>query len=366
MIFRTSKEEIARYWETEALNQSSLKKLLGGVDGFFEETPSNTPYFTIGSAVDTILTGYEGQFEEEFYISSVPKPTEAIEQILQLVYNNSTDKKAGLASQEALIEEAIIANNYQPRWKMETKVAKVLEHLAYYEEIQNMEGKKILDTESMMLVDDIVAELLSSPVSSELFKNTTAHNVDIYYQLPLYWKEDGIDCKGLLDIVVVTKNEDDIATDVVIFDLKTMSDKTTRFLNNFKKFRYDIQAAWYSRGLFSAEEIPFKIDEDITYSSFSFIVACTNYPIQPLRFDVSEKTMHIALMGREDVILDNAVVRYGVKGLKDLLDTYKFHMENGWNIDKEIAESDGVFILDWDNCFYKQVDKNGTEVWKKL
>lgn len=363
MIFRTNKEDKEKYFESPALNQSSLKKLLVGIDYFVEEE-KETSYFNIGSAVDAILTGYEGQFEEEFYLASVPKPSETIEAMLLSIYDNCTDKKASLLDSIDLVEETVIAFNYQPKWKLETRVSKILEHALYYEEIQKMDGRKVLSPEEKNIVDTVVEELRTNSVSKDLFGGNYPSNVDVYFQLPLFWMEENTPCKGLIDMAVIERDEKGVGTKVHLFDLKTTSSRTLDFGNSFRKYRYDIQAAWYMMGIEKNRE-KFNLSKDYEIE-FSFIVASTNIPVMPLLFHTSMEAIEIGWRGRGETYVGDALVKNSLKGIEQLLEIYRYQEQHGWDLDKVIKESDGVFYLNWDFLTYKTVDKDGTEVWKRV
>lgn len=59
----------------------------------------------------------------------------------------------------------------------------------------------------------------------------------------MFWKRDGVECKGRPDIIGSIDGETPI-----IFDLKTTTG-IQWFDSKFFSLRYDVQAAWYAHGL---------------------------------------------------------------------------------------------------------------------
>ena len=368
MIYRTSKSDIAKYREDEALSQSQLKKLLGGLDSFMkEDSEKQSLPMIIGSAVDTILTGNVGDFEEEFHIISVPKPSETIESMLLTIYEMAEDKNAALPDLVDLIQEVVVSYNYQPNWKIDTRIGKVVENFTYYEEIKKCAGKTVLSPSDMTVINNVVESITTNPITKDFFSSYTKKNTDFYYQLPIFWEVDGIKCKGLLDLVMVIRNEQDVITAVIPFDLKTMSDVTLNFNEAMKKRRYDIQAAWYYLGLgycMMNETLPFKADLECL-KNFNFIVESTTNPGRPLRYLCTDNLMKVGRYGLPELIIKDRLLRKEILGLEQLLSLYKYYEKQGWNEEQSIQESQGNLFLDWDFAAYQQKENEDT-IWKKI
>ena len=99
----------------------------------------------------------------------------------------------------------------------------------------------------------ITESLRTNPVTKSFFDRETyskLEDIDVYYQLPIYFEYRGIACKALLDMLFVFKDIDGKVLSVLLVDLKTMAGLTINFgITSFKSFRYDIQAAWYTEAL---------------------------------------------------------------------------------------------------------------------
>ena len=90
---------------------------------------------------------------------------------------------------------------------------------------------------------------------------------------------------------------------------------------------------------------------------FKFIVESTTNPGNPLVFTCNQELLEIGKSGRNAYNLcDKAYVsdEYTVymkfdkiKGFHQLIEDYKWYMENGFSVNREIAQSQGEFYLSW-------------------
>ena len=171
-IIIASQKDIDNYFESDEVNQSSLKKLAGGLDGYLaaiakrkkdkEEGKADPEYFLIGGAVDTILTGEKGEFEKQYYVSQLDKlPSEAEIQIIgdvfmELVNNNVIDQVNFEDCYDAILASAD-EFGWQKNWKADTRVNKIIEKgTEYFEDLKNSLGLKILNTELKNKIDSIL------------------------------------------------------------------------------------------------------------------------------------------------------------------------------------------------------------------
>ena len=368
----TPQSEIDKYFESDALSQSSLKKLLTGIDSFINNQKEESElfytekgHFVIGSAVDMLLTGEKEEFDNHYYVSKlIKKPSEVemsiIQRVLDDVKSNSEDSPyEKLDKYPGSIQMSIEEHGWQSNWKMETKINKIIEiGSEYFEDLKKGLGKQILTSEEKKLIDDIVFSLKSNPRTSKFFDRTAlsrAELVTVYYQLPIYFYYKGIYCKALLDMLIVIRNEKGEIVSVQAFDLKTMNGNTLRFLSNLKSFRYDIQAAWYTEALLaspSSFELEGKIREDML-RPFTFIVESNSYPGQPLLFEADEDILNTGKNGRKDLKVklstndyEDTVIRH-VVGFDELIDTYIYQNDNDWKEEEIITKNNGVLKFDW-------------------
>ena len=376
-VIVTPQSEIDKYFESPALSQSLLKKLLGGIDSFKHNNKDEVElyytekgHFIIGSAVDTLLTGEEGEFNKQYYVSQIEKkPSEVEMSIIQKAFDdivtanfNSIQEVQEFGNYLIYIQTSIEEHNWQSNWKMETKVNKIIDIGAiYFEDLKASYGKQILTTADKLLIDSIVSSLVNNSRTSKFFDRTAlsrAEGVSVYYQLPIYFTYKNIACKALLDMLIVIRNEKGKIISVQPFDLKTMNGNTLKFVTNLKSFRYDIQAAWYLEALTSVDSsFDFgrnQFESENVLKPFTFIVESNTFPGQPLIFETDEELLYIGKFGKPDLEVKvtpeatvNEILKYGVKGFDELVDTYIYQTENEWREEKIITDNNGVFKIGW-------------------
>lgn len=240
------------YYTNPAISQSQLKILLGPdpsnfntiqePDLYFEEKK----HFIIGSGVDIQLTQSLEAFNEKFHVSNIQnKPSDTIKSIVNQVYDLVKEEVGSLADKGLLrdhtskIIDSCNDHNYQPNWKTETRVAKVRESWEYWEDLKAAEGKQVLSQEENDLISQIVTSIRSNSVTGPYF--IPQPNQEILYQYPIYFSYNGVDCKALLDMVIINHDKKTIQP----IDIKTMGDQTLYFPKSLRQRRYDINIKLY-------------------------------------------------------------------------------------------------------------------------
>lgn len=379
-VIVTPQSKINEYFDSPALSQSLLKKLLGGIDSFVHNNKEEAElyytekgHFIIGSAVDTLLTGEEGEFEKQYYVSEIEKkPSEVEMSIIQKAFSevvtvnfNSIENIVDLGNYKDAVESSIEEHNWQPNWKMDTRINKIVDIGGiYFEDLKASYGKQILTTSEKILIDDIVSSLVNNPRTSKFFDRTAlsrAEGVSVYYQLPIYFTYKDIDCKALLDILIVVRNEKGNIVSIQPFDLKTMNGNTLKFVSNLKSFRYDIQAAWYREALLAVDSSfdlgKGEFESECILKPFTFIVESNTFPGQPLIFETDEDLLNIGKYGIEKFFVErlnqntetdmSVPISQKILGFDELVDIYIYQTENEWREEKVITDNNGVFKIGW-------------------
>ena len=349
MIIRSSKEQIQEYINSPAMNQSKLKLLSISAQAFQEvKEPEmffeEKEHFVIGKGVDDLITMGQEYFDENYHISDITKPSDTIMSIVQQVFQS---KESDNWFDQNLLP-AIEAHNYQPNWKPDTKITKVsVEGETYWNELLQSENKQILSKEQILKIDSIANQILEHRFTKDYFK--LDEFTDIYYQLPIYFTVDNIECKALLDMVIVNHELKTITP----IDIKTIGDYTKFFDYQCLRRRYDIQASWYMQALFNWRDINY---ERYSVKTFKFIVASTTKQCDPVIFDATNNFINAGKYGSSKVryyylnsgsgeLEESATETYG---WKKLLKIYNWHNQNGWDKDYEIETNNGIFTIDSD------------------
>ena len=384
-VIVATKEEVLEYYESSALGQSKLKLLLGDLGSFHKEFDSSAEHFMIGSAVDCILTNSKEAFQEEYYISSVDKlPSEAVIEILNLVYNDLLqdyaehlevvqgqeeplpvtpfDEFVGELSQwSAYILDACEKTGWQPRWGSDAKLKNILEPgSTYFLDMCLGFGKTIISQDQFYTIKNIVLSLRTNPRTAAFFERVifeSMPDITMYYQFPIYFEYRGVQCKALLDMVLVERDDKGKILSITGIDLKTMNGNTYSFPYSIKARRYDIQAAWYTLALQHHFAVPEGSD---VIKPFQFVVESTSFQGKPLNFIVADSLLGIGRFGRRAISLHDtdvfngdemasAIIQYQIKGFEQLLDMYIYHSENGFTEEREIQEAGlAPLVVDWD------------------
>lgn len=399
----TPEQEIIAYYESDAMSQSKLKKLLTGIDAFIaeQEDISKKPYIIQGKAVDTILTGEEGDFEKNFYISSSEKkPTDAVASIVNYVYDRVSEDYTEylstitpLGGTQEIVEgqeiiliehdnledevpitpflefigrldqyEAYIIEGceqyvgptgsigYQSRWGVDARLKAICEPgSAYFIDLCSSYGKTIIDSTMNNTIQSIVESLRTNLRTASYFdryEQKDFTHVDVILQMPIYFEYRDIQCKALLDLVTIVRDSDGKILLISPFDLKTMNGNTYNFLNSIKSYRYDIQGVWYTLALRD-----FYCVSDKQIAPFRFIVESTTKQGKPLVYELDESIMKIARWGRPAYISEYGhLLSAEINGVEQLLDMYEYHERNGWEAEEEIQQADSIdspLIVNW-------------------
>ena len=355
------------YYTNPAISQSQLKLLLGPDPSIFNTIQEPDLYFEekkhfiIGNGVDIQLTRPIEEFNQKFHISNLQnKPSDTIKSIVNQVYDLVKEEVGSLADKGLLrdhtskIIDSCNNHNYQPNWKTETRVAKIVEAWEYWEDLKQAEGKVVLSQEENDLISQIVMSIRTNPTTSKYFE--TNKDVEILDQLAVYFPYNNVDCKALLDRVIVDHKNETIQP----IDFKTMGDQTIYFPKSLRQRRYDIQAAFYTEALYYFKERDEPNWKNYKILPFKFIVESTINPGNPLVFTCSDELLFMGKWGREENFLELNVpdsaetwtrkeyVSYPeIKGFYQLIEDYKWYMEKDFETKREIVESQGEFQLDW-------------------
>lgn len=236
------------YRADNALSYSTLARYertgFNGLSSLFDKV--ETPSLTFGSAVDSIITGGQQEFDERFMVADFPAVKPSIVPIVRAVFNASSDIHDSL---EKVPNEFIIAvaneHQFQPNWKPETRAKVIKEQAAeYYKLLYLAKDKTILDTDTYNDVVNTVDALKTSEATKFYFQDDVPFdNIERLYQLKFKATFDGVDYRCMADLIVVWHDHKIIMP----VDLKTSSKPEWDFYKSFIEWKYPIQARLYWR-----------------------------------------------------------------------------------------------------------------------
>ena len=226
---------LARY-EREGFN--NLDKLFDKVD---------SPSLVFGSAVDTLITGSEDEFNEHFIVAQLDNPPSdtlitITKRLFDIYKMNYTDIKN--IPDESLIN-AIDDISWNNHWLSKTRAKKIKEDCAaYYKLLYLSKDKTILNTYIYQEVLNTVDKLKSADSTRFYFEdNVFDNNIERLYQLKFKANLNEVDYRCMADLLVVIHDR----KLVVPVDLKTSYKPEWDFYKSFIEWRYDIQARLYWR-----------------------------------------------------------------------------------------------------------------------
>lgn len=261
-----------QYRADSALSYSTLSRFnregFDNIAHLFDKTES--PSLLFGSVVDTLLTGTEKEFEDRFFVADFPELPDKQREIVESIFHAAKPGESWDKITDIVILEYLLANNYQPNWKQETRIKVIREAgREYYDLLTLAEGKTVISQKLYQDALDCVETLRKSESTKWYFEadNPFNKNIERLYQLKFKGSYEGINLRCMADLIIVD-HEKKI---VYPCDLKTSFKPEWRFYKSFMEWGYWIQAQlyWYLIRQTMDEDEYFK---DFKLADYRFIV----------------------------------------------------------------------------------------------
>ena len=322
-------------------NQSLLKELLVYPGKYLdkkerykanEKTTDESLLF--GNVVDHHLSE-DSPVEDSYYIMDAPTISEKMVKIIDHVFEEMDGWKDNLEDCEEAILRACKYENYQSRWKDETRINDVIKQGSdYFKSLLASSGKTIISQELYTRSVNSKDAVLNDLYTGSYFKPN--ENQQLLKKVVIEFEYLSVELKCELDFVFI----DHATKEITPLDLKTMSRPVYTFVyNNFWPYRYDFQAAVYS----FACEFKFKelIDKGYKVMPFTFLVVESFLKNKPLRFICSEEVLEIGMNGGS---LTNGRV---YEGFQQAIDRYIYHSSNNeWDYSMEYIKDGGEYLIE--------------------
>lgn len=229
------------YRANSALSYSILARYeregFNNLDKLFDKL--ETPSLVFGSAVDSIITGGQEEFNERFMVAELPSIPDSITKMVKSLFSQYRDSYRSLITipNDAIIKETEY-QSYQMNWKPETR-AKVVKEKGdgYYNLLFIADNKTILDTQTYQDVCNAVKALKESPSTKFYFAEDNPFEPDIerFYQLKFKGEFNGVKYRNMADLIIVNHEEKWVKP----IDLKTSSHAEWDFYKSFVDWRYE-------------------------------------------------------------------------------------------------------------------------------
>ena len=278
--------------------------------------------FRFGSLVDCLLTSPE-EFDNDYVVYGGQAPTGQMGAFCEALVKLYNINPLGDNAQQAYDMVGFKRDNLDKvlkRFETEGK--------EYCEAMIAAQDKTIITPDDNAKAVQLVNTVYTSPFTSYLFKELP-EGVDRHFQYPVYWKYLGIDCKSLLDMIIVDHNN----MAVYPVDFKTTSYPVENFDGSFEKFKYYLQAAFYTEALkYAFPEYEIK--------PFRFVVIHSELLDPPIVWLVGKDALHVGKYGGK--LKSGRIVR----GFHELIEEYKWHKKHDiWDVSRAVYEAGGYKVL---------------------
>lgn len=344
------------YLVATGLAQSDLKLFESDIVQFWMEVvlgqvaeERKADHFDLGSLIDNILLFKENL--KNYYImtqfKAVGKEKEIVDKVVEYITAQTQldveQKKTTVAALdkskwgelsmfETEIVKACDSINWQPNWKLQTKIDKIKENgREYFEQLKEAGTRQVVSMDiwneaqhrmEYIKTDDStrsIFQLLQGEVNEK-----QAKRYKVYKTHALYGTDPvtGEPIKGLMDFFI----EDTKMKEIWPWDLKT-SRTLAKFLADYRSLRYGRQGAFYTN-LLRINFPTHKIHE------FQFLVIPTKSQEMPEVFRMSESEIIANTDGAEHPS------GYHVPGFRELITDIQWHRQyDKWKHRKKYYES---------------------------
>jgi len=358
MIKKADNEKIEEYYRTDRLSQSKLKKLDKSIGEIKKELDKTKENIVIGSLVDDLLFSSNNDFRKKYRIGTSKVPTAGLKNLIDEIFKNELEVYRGEHEDFKFSDDSCFSDNkdntdiiinvaekigFGKSYKNDTLIKKVLAFKDYYKDLVVGLNAIVITQEQYDKAKKIVESVKTSPYTRHYFSKDIESRSDtsVFYQFPIYFRYKGVKCKALLDMLILVFSDQGVISKAIPIDLKTTGEPLIYFNRSLVKFRYDIQAKWYSLALehylsevlYDEHEVGLNTDnvQDII-QPFRFIVVNTEEPYEADVLEVDDSVYEMAEYG------DNYR-----KSIDTLLKYHSFYAENGYLKEYDLHRSDHDF-----------------------
>ncbi len=296
-----------------------------GLDHLFDKL--DTPSLTLGSAVDSIITGGWDEFNQRFQVLDINITDGGLDTCKQLMSMNLPYLSFEEIPEQVVSAAAKVAGFWKADKWDKVRYREVLKtgNIAEYYNAMLHSDKTIIDTNTYNDALNMVKALRESPATSGYFAEDDEFSpVRRYYQLKFKAIVDGIGYRCMPDLICVDY-EDKI---VYPIDLKTSGKPEYNFEKSFEQFNYMIQSRLYWR-IIRANMLNDPYFKEFKLADYKFIVVNKN-TLTPLVWEFPLTQFYGTLVDEEGKeYRDPYVIGKELRGYLDL----RPRVPNGISID---------------------------------
>lgn len=313
------------------MNQSLLKKLESGP--FYFEQDNSADHLVLGQLVEDIFMGSD---TTKYLILDLPSRATNLGKFIAEITDHW--QHANKYPDET-IKQAIYTRLGMKSPTFEVLSASVEEHFSLLDKDIDWDDITVLARALWDKADRMVSKLRACPLVTELLREDNLNRI-VMKKVPLQWTQEfmytfdkgpmSVKAKGELDYMLINHEEKIIS----FVDLKTSGQSIYYFKSSFRKFRYDIQAAYYYLGLaaFVNKEYP-----GYTLGEVKYLAVDDSTP-RPLIYTISSETLDKGIHGYVNPWGDR------IPGINELLSLYLYYEKNGYEYPAEVQQTGSILI----------------------
>lgn len=204
----------------------------------------STPSLTLGSMVDTLITGSEEEFNNTFYVANFPSVGDKEKQVADALFNLYKNEYSNMSDiPKTAVLDAANEYSFQKNWRDDTRCRVLIERCAqYYAVRQTAEDKTVVDLDTFYKAQAMVKALKESASTQGYFADDDPLSpIRRYYQLKFKGNIGGVDYRNMADLIICDYENKKI----IPCDLKTSSHTEWDFQDSFEQWDYQCQARLY-------------------------------------------------------------------------------------------------------------------------
>lgn len=291
------------------VSYSAISKYLReGFEGYLHlEDREETDSLTFGSAVDTLITEGEEQFNKKFKVldnNFTGKSKEVLDCVSTMLIERNKTIDAAIEDDSIIncFYAAFVDVDFYSNRTVESKLRMFFTDGVIDSAVKEYIKSKTED-DYTIISNDTLEDVLKTVNALKYDKFigivfATDDGLDRIYQAKFVTTINGVEYKFMFDLLIIDHSHKVIMP----FDLKTTSKPEYRFPESFLKWRYDIQARLYCQGL-----------NQIVQHSREW----AGYKVKPMKFIVVNKNSLTPLMFEFEDSFTKGDIQYGNTVLED-------------------------------------------------
>ena len=192
------------YRADPAFSYSTISKFnregFDNLEHLFDKTES--PSLLFGSIVDCILTGTEEEFNDRFFVADFPELPDKQKEIVESIFHDAKPGESWDNITDAVILSHIVASNYQPNWKQETRIKVIREAGREYYDLLVLANEKTVINRQLYQDALSCVEVLKQSESTKWYfeeDNPFDKSIERLHQLKFKGEYSGIPLRCMAD-----------------------------------------------------------------------------------------------------------------------------------------------------------------------